>query len=122
MVTFTTKTLSTLLTQRNNMNLEQIIKKQKESYRQGKFATVAPDDWNDDNIEGYNCFKKEFWNWHSSSIKEILEARDKQLVEAIKKEIQQSINSAGGLGGLRHLEEIIDKACLEALRKTPSIT
>jgi len=34
----------------------------------------------------------------------------KETASAMKKSIIASINSAGGIGGLRHLEEIIDKA------------
>ncbi len=69
-------------------------------------------------------FREEFPHFEQSIYRELqdalisfickeIAATRSAVLESVKKEIMNRINSAGGIGGLRHLEEIIDAALSE---------
>lgn len=69
------------------MSIKSIIEKQNSEFDSGEFVSFSPPNWNEDNIKGYNIAKKEFFNWHTSSIQEIIQEVIKEVENiSIKKE------------------------------------
>lgn len=53
--------------------MSNIIQEIDKEFDEGSFASVAPDDWNEDNIIGYNASKEDYKKFLNDAIRRVLE-------------------------------------------------
>jgi hypothetical protein len=60
---------------------EELKNEWEREFDKGEYSSVAPHDWNEDNIKGYNHFKEDVKSFISS----LLAKQQEEMVEEIKK-------------------------------------